>query len=134
MEELKDILESRGIKPTYQRLAIFKYLHDHKVHPTVERLYRHLIKLIPTISRTTIYNTLSMFVNKGLAKPLLISPTEIRYDADMSMHHHFCCEKCGKIEDVFLECENARKGELHGNIINEVHGYFSGICRECRTH
>ncbi len=134
MEELKDILESRGIKPTYQRLAIFKYIHDHKVHPTAERLYRNLIKIVPTMSRTTIYNTLSMFVEKGLARTILISPTEVRYDADMSTHHHFWCEKCGKIEDLFFECEKARKGEIEGNIIKEVHGYFKGICRDCRTH
>lgn len=132
MEELKDILESKGIKPTYQRLAVLKYLHDHKTHPSVDRIYNFLIKQIPTMSKTTIYNTLQMFVEKGLANLILVSPTEVRYDGDMSFHHHFFCDRCKRIIDIHLECPNATKGEIYGHKINEVHGYFKGVCHDCQ--
>lgn len=132
MEEIKDILESRGVKPTFQRITLLKYLHDHKTHPTVDRLYNFLVKIMPTISKTTIYNTLDLFVKNGLAKQILISPTEVRYDGDMSFHNHFFCEKCNNIIDVFVESQQKSSGEIHGHKINEVHGYYTGICHECQ--
>ena len=132
MEDLKDLLQSKKIKPTFQRLAILKYLHDHKTHPSVERIYSFLIKQIPTMSRTTIYNTLNMFVQKGLVNLILLSPTEIRYDGDTTFHHHFLCDSCKSIIDIHADCEYGKIGEIQGHKINEVHGYFKGLCHNCQ--
>ena len=132
MELIKDVLESKGIKPTMQRLAVLKFLNDHKTHQTVERLYSYLSKTIPTLSRTTIYNTLKVLVDAGLVRELYISPTEVRFDGDIENHHHFYCEKCRQIYDIDIDCPQQKMGEIHGHRINEVHGYFKGICHECQ--
>ncbi|KPL00682.1 MAG: hypothetical protein AMJ91_03730 [candidate division Zixibacteria bacterium SM23_73_3] len=124
-------LQDRGIKPTYQRLRILEYLKKHENHPTVEMIYEDLIKEIPTISKTTIYNTLNALLEKGMIHTITITGTETRYDHKVSPHHHFLCKRCGKIIDIDIECPYVGKKEFDGHRIKEIHGYFKGICREC---
>jgi Fur family peroxide stress response transcriptional regulator len=66
MQNIKETLKSKGIKPTIQRIRIYKYLTEHKTHPDVETIYNDLVKELPTISKTTIYNTLKEFAEKNL--------------------------------------------------------------------
>ncbi|HPK44931.1 MAG TPA: transcriptional repressor, partial [Spirochaetota bacterium] len=66
MEQYKHYLESKGISPSYQRLKILEYLDQNRSHPTVDEIYSALLPLIPTLSKTTVYNTVSLFVQQGL--------------------------------------------------------------------
>jgi Fur family peroxide stress response transcriptional regulator len=122
---------SKGIKPTYQRTAILGFLQDNRTHPTIKYLHASLVKTIPTLSKTTMYSTLELFAAKGLVTPLIIGRSEVRYDGLASSHHHFFCERCGRIIDVDVSCVNGRRGEIEGHRIREVHGYFKGICKDC---
>lgn len=131
MEQLKNVLVSEDVKPTYQRLKIFEYLKKNKEHLTVDDIYEHLVKVMPTISKTTVYNTLEMFRQKELVHSVFITSTEIRYEADTSCHHHFFCDICSKIIDIDIECPYFKKGEIRGNEIKELHGYFKGVCKDC---
>ncbi len=131
MEELKNMLKSVGIKPTYERLRILKYLEENNNHPTINMIYNEIVKDIPTISKTTVYNSLNLFVEKGLVLPLVITGTEVRYDRKTKPHHHLLCEKCGKIYDIDIECPYFKKGYVSGHKITELHGYFKGICKDC---
>lgn len=129
--ELKNKLMAKGIKPTYQRTAILGFLLDNRAHPTIKSLHDSLIKTIPTLSKTTLYSTLELFAAKGLVAPLTIDRSEVRYDGLASSHHHFFCERCGRIIDVDVSCANSRRGEIEGHLIKEVHGYFKGTCKDC---
>lgn len=63
-EELLDIgeyLKSKGVRPSEQRIRIFKYLYVNKNHPTVDMIYRELVQKMPCLSKTTVYNTLNIF-------------------------------------------------------------------------
>jgi len=131
LKKFKIILESKGIKPTYQRLRILKYLEENKVHSTVEMIYKDLVKEIPTISRATVYNTLNTLMKKGLVIPVTIPGLETRFDSNVSWHHHLLCEDCGRIIDLDIECQYFEKGEVEGHRIKELHAYFKGICRDC---
>lgn len=134
MEKLKYYLKEKGIKPTYQRLRILGYMSENgKNHPNVEMIYEKLQSEIPTISMTTIYNTLNTFFKKGLVCPVTITGTEVRYDFNTYSHHHFLCKKCGRIIDIDVKCPFAErsKSSVCGHQIEEVHGYFKGICRDC---
>jgi len=131
MEKFKNTLKSQGIRPTYQRLKILKYLKDHRTHPTIDMIYEHLVKTMPTISKTTVYNTLNTLWEKGLAKPVFITAPEIRYDDNTSSHHHFLCESCGKILDLDITCQYFEKRKIGGHRIKELYGYFKGICQDC---
>jgi len=131
MESFKNKLQAKEIKPTYIRLKILDYLEKNKVHPTAEAIYKALEKEIPTISRTSVYNTLSVFYEKGLATQLFITGLEARFDNNISPHHHFLCEKCGQIIDLDIECSYFKKENVKGHRITELHGYFKGICKDC---
>ena len=50
-----------GIHPSVQRIAIMDYLIKHRTHPTVDEVYTALSDEIPTLSKTTVYNTLKLF-------------------------------------------------------------------------
>ena len=134
MEKIKNRLKDKGLKPTFQRLKILEYMKNHeKQHPTVEMIYEALAPEIPTISVTTIYNTLNAFLEKGLVSAETITGTEIRYDLLTSPHHHFLCTECGKILDIEIRCPfmDREKESVDGHKINSIHGYFMGICKKC---
>ena len=129
--QYKELLESKGVKPTYQRLRILEFLEEHENHPTVEMIYQELIKEIPTISRTTIYNTLNAFLEKEIIHSITITGTETRYDVKECPHHHLLCKSCGRIFDVEVQCPYEGKTEISGHRIDEKHGYFKGVCKDC---
>ncbi|MGB8657775.1 MAG: Fur family transcriptional regulator [Candidatus Zixiibacteriota bacterium] len=130
-KQFKEVLQKSGLKPTYQRLRILEHLRRHEAHPTVEMIYNDLVREIPTISKTTIYNTLNAFLDKGIIHAITITGTETRYDYRGSPHHHFLCRECGKIIDIDVQCPYLEKKEVAGHRIEELHGYFKGICLEC---
>lgn len=55
-------LIEHNIRPSVQRVAIMQYLLDHRTHPTADDIYTELVKTMPTLSRTTVYNTLQLLV------------------------------------------------------------------------
>lgn len=130
--ELSKLLSEKGLKPTLIRLKILRYLRESMNHPTADVIFQNLLKNIPTISKTTVYNTIKSFLEKGIVMPVNITGTEIRIDLNTFCHHHFLCESCGAIFDININCPNIKKGEIDGNQVKEVHGYFKGICKKCR--
>ncbi len=133
-DKLKSLLKEKGIKPTYQRLKILEYMSKNlNNHPTVEMVYHKLIQDIPTLSLTTVYNTLNNFLEKRLVYGVTITGTEVRYDFNSDRHHHFLCKKCGQIIDIDLKCAYAegKNDIISGHRIDEIHGYFKGICNDC---
>jgi len=131
LNSFKIKLEEKKIKPTYIRLKILNRLETNKTHPTAEVIFKALVKEIPTISRTSVYNTLNVFYEKGLITPIFITGLEARFDSNISPHHHFLCERCGQIIDLDIECNYYKKGNVQGHRIIELHGYFKGICKDC---
>jgi len=131
LKPLQIILQEKNIKPTFVRLKILSYLESNRTHPEAEKIFKAIKKEIPTISLTTIYNTLDIFRLKGLVRPLFITGTEVRYDRDTSFHGHFFCEKCGRISNLDFEYDGLKKESVDGNKITEVHGYFKGVCKDC---
>ncbi|MGB7063105.1 MAG: Fur family transcriptional regulator [Candidatus Zixiibacteriota bacterium] len=131
MKSAKNTLEAAGLKPTYPRLKVLEYLQKHEDHPAVEMIYEDLVAEIPTISKTTIYNTLNAFLEKGIIHGITITGTETRYDVKESPHHHLLCKSCGRIFDVEVHCPYEGQIEVDGHRIDEKLGYFKGVCREC---
>ena len=90
VNDIKEILVKNGISPSYHRLKIYEYLlNNRSTHRGHDLRGRH--KNIPTLSKTTIYNTLKTFAEKGLVSSITIEDNEVRYDADISLHGHFKC-------------------------------------------
>jgi len=125
-------LKTHGIKPSYQRIKIFEYLLKHHNHPTVDMIYRELVPRIPTLSKTTVYNTLNLFIAKEIASIIIIEENETRYDADTSVHGHFKCHKCTKVYDLDVDLSKIEIPMLTEHRVTEHHFYFKGICKNCR--
>jgi Fe2+ or Zn2+ uptake regulation protein len=127
----KDLSE-KGIQPSVQRIRIYEFLLNNRIHPTADDIYERLHPEIPTLSRTTVYNTVKLFLDNGLLQPIVIEEKEIRYDIDTSPHGHFKCEQCGKVFDFSAELsETEEYPELKGFLIKERHLYFKGLCKSC---
>lgn len=131
IENIGEYLKSHDIKPSYQRIKIFEYLIVHKNHPTVDMIYKALVDEIPTLSKTTVYNTLNLFIEKQIAIVIVIEENETRYDADINFHGHFKCESCGHVIDIEINPESISFEALNSYQINEHHLYFKGICKNC---
>jgi Fur family ferric uptake transcriptional regulator/Fur family peroxide stress response transcriptional regulator len=129
--DISSHLKKHNIKPSYQRMKIYQYLLENKIHPTVDTIYRHLLREIPTLSKTTVYNTLNLFIEKKIINIIVIEENETRYDIKTEIHGHFKCEKCGKIYDVDLNLNQLTEYNLENFIICEQHHYFKGICGLC---
>jgi len=133
-EKCVKILKDHSIKITSQRLEILKYLNEHHTHPDVEEIYSELKKKHPSLSRTTVYNSLEILKKNKIVQSLTISGSELRYDIEEGLHHHFLCKKCGTILDISITCPNMGRILLGGHRVEEVHGYFKGICKNCQTN
>ena len=132
LNTISDILKENNIKPSIQRMKIYSYLINQKTHPTVEEIYLVLSKELPTLSKTTVYNTLNVFIENGITQRLTIDENETRYDADVSDHGHFKCTNCGKVLDFRFEKLNYEANQLKDYEIKECHVYFKGKCNECK--
>jgi Fe2+ or Zn2+ uptake regulation protein len=135
VERYVKLLKNKNLKITHHRLEILAYLDTHHNHPTAEDIFQHLKKKNPGLSRTTVYNNLDTLTQSHIIQRLTICPTEHRYDFNQGSHHHFICKECGAIYDINVACpiEGKIRSYLadNGHKINEVHGYFKGICKEC---
>lgn len=127
-EEMIDFLKNKDIKPSNIRLKVLKYLLNNITHPTVDDIYNRLSNEIPTLSRTSIYNTMKLFKEKGIVNELSLNEKEIRYDINTNFHGHFKCEKCGMIYD-FPVTESL--DNMEGFVINSKNINYYGICAKC---
>lgn len=127
------LLKEHHLKATPQRLQILQYLHTHHTHPRADDIYTALKRTSPSLSRTTVYNALETLKKERLIHAVTISQGETRYDARLDTHHHFLCTSCHTISDIDLACPNIKRVEGGGYCIQEVHGYFTGICPQCAT-
>lgn len=128
-----ELLLSHDIKPSAQRLAIMDWLTTHPIHPTVDEIWQALSPDMPTLSKTTVYNTLRLFVAQGAAQMLTIDERNACFDADVSPHSHFLCRQCGKVFDVpFIGTTRLPSvDKLCGHQAEEVQHYYRGICCNC---
>ncbi len=132
---IKDMLQDKNISPSLHRLKIYQYLLDNPIHPTVDIIYTDIIHQIPTLSKTTVYNTLKLFVDKGLVQSISIEDNEVRYDATTDFHGHFKCIQCGDIYDLMIDEGDLNiKKYIKGHRVLENHLYIKGICKNCITN
>jgi Fur family iron response transcriptional regulator len=105
------ILREHGIQPTAQRLAVAEYVLHTAEHPSADKVWASVQENFPMISRATVYNTLNLFVEKGLLRALHLAPDSVLFDPNTDCHHHFIDEDTGRIYDIpwnQVEVSNAK--------------------------
>ena len=131
MEDLKAVLKEKGYTLSHQRLKVLEYLSSHHCHPSVEEIYLSLVEEMPTLSKSTVYNTLKTLVEIGVVKELQIESNEARYDIITDFHGHFKCEQCGKIYNFDIDMNNVAFSGLTKFLIKQQDVYFKGVCPDC---
>jgi len=131
IDEIKVHLSEHGVKASLPRVKIYEYLNTFRSHPTVDEIYNALSDELITLSKTTVYNTLDLFVKHKLAVQVLIEDNEARYDSDTSNHGHFKCIKCQTVYDFNYDLSTADIPTLEGFTLDEYHTYIKGVCKEC---
>lgn len=95
-------LESAGLRPTRQRVAIANLLigdGQHR-HVTAESLFAATLKSGEKVSLATIYNTLRSFSEVGLLREILVNGTKGYFDTNTTNHPHFFWEDTGELMDA----------------------------------
>jgi Fe2+ or Zn2+ uptake regulation protein len=111
MSHLIERLNQYGIQPTPQRIAVAEFVLKTDVHPTADEVWAQVRQNCPTLSRATVYNTLNLFVEKGLLKPQPLRDGSVAFDANIGPHHHFIDEESGKVFDVPWEAVKVTGGD-----------------------
>lgn len=93
-------LEKHGIRPSAQRVAVARYALETHDHPTADEVFERVKRTFPEISRATIYNTLNLFVDKGLLARHTLAEGSVVFDCVVEPHHHLVDEETGRIHDI----------------------------------
>jgi Fur family ferric uptake transcriptional regulator len=135
-EALARYLEDHHLKRTKQREVILDAFLSARGHITSEDLYQTIRSENPRIGYTTVYRTMKLLVDAGLAEERHFDDGVARYEIEHEHHDHLVCTQCGKI--VEFECELIEKtqneiGEKYGfRILRHRHELY-GHCPECRN-
>lgn len=121
------LLIRNGIQPSAQRVAVADYVLFTDEHPSADRVFARVKKVLPVLSRATVYNTLNLLVKKGLLRELVLAEGKIVFDPKMDRHHHFLDESNGRIYDVPWEALEVKKlGSLEEFEIDEYQVVLRG--------
>jgi Fur family peroxide stress response transcriptional regulator len=93
-------LHRAGLKATGPRMLILEALESNCNHPTAEQLHEVLRHDYPSLSLSTIYQTLDAFIRNGLCRRVNGAGDRLRVDGTPQDHDHAICNVCGQIFDV----------------------------------
>lgn len=122
---------SGDIRLTPQRISVYRYLLENRIHPTVDMVFNALKIENPSLSKTTIYNTVDTLTKAGLVRVVRTNEGEVRLDGYTDNHGHFYCTNCEEVYDFSLEgC--AVPDSLHGFQMEEFDVRATGLCGSCK--
>lgn len=130
---ISEMMASRGVRPSAQRIAILRYLMNHPVHPTAEEIHKSLIHEMPTLSLTTVYNTLKLMASHNVVDILCIDPRNAHFDYPTHPHAHMWCRECGRIFDAPLTADIDIPHDHSGFRVEGIDLYYKGTCEKCST-
>lgn len=96
-------LLKQGVTPTRQRLEIASELLREPVHLSADEVHARVQSAGANVSRATVYNTLSLMVERGLIRQVVTDPGKVFYDSNTEPHHHFYDTDAGELIDIAVE-------------------------------
>ena len=128
----------KGLRSTRQRdviLDIFLSTHEHL---TVEELYLKVKASHPGIGQATVYRTLKLFTEAGLAREMILSDGQTRYEHQLAGEHHdhLVCTSCNLIiefEDETIEQLQRDIATRHGFVLTSHKMQLCGLCPACHA-
>ena len=108
-DDIIDKLKSSGVTPTTQRVEIAQILFARPQHLSAEQILEMVNESSSTASKATVYNTLGLFAKKGLVKEVIVDPSKVFYDSNVSKHFHFFNTDTGMLTDIPVDAINFDK-------------------------
>ena len=93
-------LKQQQISPTLQRLAIARIFFVKHQHLSADVIQEKLAELNIRVAKATVYNSLNLFVRKGLLKEIHIGEGKVVYDSNTAPHYHLYYEDEKRLCDV----------------------------------
>ncbi len=133
---LKDHISKHNLKVTKERSAILRAFLDSERHITAEELYRNMREDGSSIGLATIYRTLNLFCESGLAEQRQFGDGQARYELTYNVKHHdhLICEECHRIiefENQEIEALQEKVAQKNGFKIFSHKLELYGICASC---
>jgi len=137
LEVLRRYLSERGLKMTTQRDRILEVFLRTSGHVTAEQLYERMKQVDPGIGFTTVYRTLRVLCECGLAQERNFGHGPARYEHAFSRRHHdhLVCVKCGRIiefENDAIETIQRQVADTHRFTLLDHRHELYGHCEFCR--
>jgi Fur family peroxide stress response transcriptional regulator len=129
---IKRSFDGGGLRCTPQRYAVMAFLMRQNSHPTAAEIFEAVNHMDPRSSRATTYNNLRDLVRAGLVREVAVEGRAARFDAKGARHHHFLCDRCGKVEDIeWYNVPRPTSRSLGKRILRECELIFRGLCTKC---
>jgi Fur family peroxide stress response transcriptional regulator len=122
-------------RETRQREAILNVLRSTDSHPTADWIYDEVRKVIPNISKGTVYRNLQVLQEDGAITELKLNGTLSRYEVKQERHYHFRCERCGRVSDIDMPVDRELDQQVEkrtGLKISYHQLEFRGLCKDCQ--
>ena len=132
-----DFAASKGLRSTRQRDIILDIFLSTHQHVSVEELYLKIKSSNPGIGQATVYRTLKLLVEAGLAREILLHDGQTRYEHVIAGEHHdhLVCTGCNTIiefEDETIENLQKEIAARHGFLIKSHKMEMYGLCAKCK--
>ncbi|MHB1844482.1 MAG: Fur family transcriptional regulator [Deltaproteobacteria bacterium] len=137
-ELLQRFLAERGLKSTRQRsLIVNTFLGGTGGHLDVDELLRRVRESDPKVSAATVYRTMKLLTECGLAHAQRFGDGHTRYESAFNREHHdhLICTSCGAIvefENDRIEALQDAVARRHGFAVTRHKLELYGLCRECQ--
>jgi Fur family ferric uptake transcriptional regulator len=130
-------IQQKGLKRTSQRDLILAVFLRTEEHLSSEDLYRLVQKEDPTIGQTTVYRTLKLLTEAGLAREVRFGDGRTKYEHQYKHQHHdhMICSQCGRVIEFFsaeLEAIQDRMAAKHKFEVTQHLLRIIGLCADCR--
>lgn len=99
-DDIPDLLRSYDITPTHQRTEIAFVLFSRHEHLSADQVLAAVNVRHSETSKATVYNTLNLFVEKGLIREVIADPNKVFYDPNTTPHHHLYDVVNGTLTDI----------------------------------
>lgn len=138
MQVLVDFLRERKLKVTPHRELILDTFLNHEGHRSVEDIYRTVRKQDPRVGYTTVYRTMKILLECGLAREIDLADGITRYEHlfNHEHHDHMICMECGTSIEFFnadIESVQDEASERLGFKVLDHKLQIYGVCRKCQT-
>src|SRR5262252_9228119 len=123
---------NRGLRLTPQREVLLRVLSQTMGHPTADDMVQRVRKVLPTVSHATVYRNLQELVREGVIRTLEVAGTAVQFELNSDDHHHFVCDRCGHVWDVYLSSLDVRinrqRTGMDGFQVNRRDVQLHGVC------